>query len=61
MKTRQRCEFDLICEAFLSGNSISCVVVSDEHHWMESMSRAAETPRDTFTFFLQDLDKERKT
>lgn len=28
VKTTQRCEFDLICEAFLSGNSISCVVVS---------------------------------
>lgn len=39
-------------EAFLSGNSISCVVDSDERHWKESMRRTAETPRVTFTFFF---------
>lgn len=34
----------------LSGNRTSCVVVSEARHWTGSMCRAAETPRDTFTF-----------
>lgn len=62
VQTTQRCEFDLICEAFLSGNSISCVVVSaSAAGWNPCARLQRDSQGHIHIFFLQDLDKERKT
>lgn len=52
-KTPQLCEFDLICQAFLSGKSISC----DERRWMDAICGELRHSQDVF---LKSLDKERK-
>lgn len=52
-RTRQLCEFDLICQAFLSGKSI----LYDKHGWTEAICGGLKNSQDVF---LKSLDKERK-